>query len=93
MDRRKRGISPRTFLVLQLLLGILLLMPIEGKNSLSFLALGVSFLGIFIAVYSASETSGEKNKWTLTCIAALSLLTIVGIMLTGVIQLITTSMP
>ncbi|WHZ32390.1 hypothetical protein QNK01_01755 [Desemzia incerta] len=93
MNRRKKGASPVGFLMVQLLVGVLLLTPIEAKNSLAIVALGISFLGLFLAVFSASKSPDAKNKKILAGIFTLSLLTIIGITLTGFAQLVTTNMP
>ena len=93
MNRRKRGTSPVGFLMVQLLVGVLLLTPIEAKNSIAIVALGISFLGLFLVVFSASKSPEAKNKKILAGIFTLSLLTIIGMTLTGFAQLVTTSMP
>ncbi|MER1955407.1 MAG: hypothetical protein ABS865_07755 [Desemzia incerta] len=93
MNRRKRGASPVGFLMVQLLVGVLLLTPIEAKNSIAIVALSISFLGLFLVVFSASKSPETKNKKMLAGIFTLSLLTIIGITLTGFAQLVTTSMP
>ena len=93
MNRRKRDTSPAGFLMVQLLVGVLLLTPIEAKNSLAIIALGISFIGLFLAVLSASKSPEAKNKKMLAGIFTLSLLTIIGITLTGFAQLVTTNMP
>ncbi|MER2110854.1 MAG: hypothetical protein ABS889_07920 [Desemzia incerta] len=93
MNRRKRDTSPAGFLMVQLLVGVLLLTPIEAKNSLAIIALGISFIGLFLAVFSASKSPEAKNKKMLAGIFTFSLLTIIGITLTGFAQLVTTNMP
>lgn len=93
MNRRKRGTFPVGFLMVQLLVGVLLLTPIEAKNGLGLLALGISFLGLFLTIFSTFKSPETKNKKILAGIFTLSLLTIMGVTLIGFAQLITTSMP